>query len=409
MWRNHIDEKEEDSEEERMLEQEILAAQLKEEELARMMQETGNGTMQINGQRIYGGPPPKWNGPPPPKGCEVFVGKIPRDIMEEELLELFLTVGTVYELRLMMDFSGCNRGFAFVQFAHPDEATEAMRLFNNFEMRPKHRIGVLKSIDNCRLFFGGIPKTKSLEEIQQEIEKITEGVRQVIVYSSITDKTKNRGFAFVEYENHRMASKARRKLIPDRVHLFGKEVAVDWAETEPLVAEDVMAQVTVLYVRNLSLTTTEHNLHNQFNSVSGGDVTKVKMMRDFAFIHFASRSSAENAMKTLNNTIFNGTRIEVVWAKPVKEKLKETKRKISLNNPKAPANNIPERSLSCSPTMPMSSSLIPSYHLQPPSRAFPFPPSPNQIPRLNLPPIQTFNTPPTTSFVNFPRAGYNLY
>ena len=182
MWRNHIDEKEEDSEEERMLEQEILAAQLKEEELARMMQETGNGTMQINGQRIYGGPPPKWNGPPPPKGCEVFVGKIPRDIMEEELLELFLTVGTVYELRLMMDFSGCNRGFAFVQFAHPDEATEAMRLFNNFEMRPKHRIGVLKSIDNCRLFFGGIPKTKSLEEIQQEIEKITEGVRQVIVY-----------------------------------------------------------------------------------------------------------------------------------------------------------------------------------------------------------------------------------
>ena len=64
-------------------------------------------------------------------------------------------------------------------------------------------------------------------------------------------------------------------------------------------------QVTVLYVRNLSLTTTEQNLRNQFNSVSGGDVTKVKMMRDFAFIHFASRSSAENAMKTLNSKYWN--------------------------------------------------------------------------------------------------------
>ena len=159
-----------------------MAAQQKEEELAELMRETGNGTMQVNGQRIYGAPPPKWNGPPPPKGCEVFVGKLPRDVMEKELLELFSPVGTIYELRLMMDFSGCNRGFAFIQFSQPDEADEAIRLLDNYEMRPKHRIGVLKSIDNCRLFFGGIPKTKTREEIQNEIEKLTEGVKQVIVY-----------------------------------------------------------------------------------------------------------------------------------------------------------------------------------------------------------------------------------
>ena len=43
-----------------------------------------------------------------------------------------------------------------------------------------------------------------------------------------------------------MASKARRKLIPVRVHLFGKEVAVDWAETEPVVPENIMSQVKLL-------------------------------------------------------------------------------------------------------------------------------------------------------------------
>lgn len=36
----------------------------------------------------------------------------------------------------------------------------------------------------------------------------------VIVYPSSTDKTRNRGFAFVEYESHKAAAMARRKLIP---------------------------------------------------------------------------------------------------------------------------------------------------------------------------------------------------
>lgn len=63
--------------------------------------------------------------------------------------------------------------------------------------------------------------------------------------SSITDKTKNRGFAFVEYINHRAASKARRKLIPDRIQLWGKEIAVDWAEPENEIEETIMEKVLI--------------------------------------------------------------------------------------------------------------------------------------------------------------------
>ena len=44
--------------------------------------------------------------------------------------------------------------------------------------------------------------------------QVTEGVVDVIVYTSATDKNKNRGFAFVEYETHKAAAMARRKLIP---------------------------------------------------------------------------------------------------------------------------------------------------------------------------------------------------
>lgn len=57
-----------------------------------------------------------WDGPPPPRGCEVFVGKIPRDMYEDELVPVFERAGSIYELRLMMEFSGENRGYAFVMY-----------------------------------------------------------------------------------------------------------------------------------------------------------------------------------------------------------------------------------------------------------------------------------------------------
>lgn len=174
---------------------------------------------QENGQRKYGGPPPKWEGSSPSRGCEIFVGKIPRDLYEDELVPVFEKIGKIYELRLMMDFSGSNRGYAFVMYTNKHHAIKAMRDLNNYEIRKGRFIGVCMSVDNCRLFVGGIPKTKAKEEIMDEMQKVTEGVVDIIVYPSAVDKTKNRGFAFVEYESHRAAAMARRKLIPGRIQL----------------------------------------------------------------------------------------------------------------------------------------------------------------------------------------------
>lgn len=84
----------------------------------------------------------------------------------------------------------------------------------SFIHRNGRLLGVCASVDNCRLFVGGIPKTKKREEILAEMKKVTDGVVDVIVYPSAADKTKNRGFAFVEYESHRAAAMARRKLLP---------------------------------------------------------------------------------------------------------------------------------------------------------------------------------------------------
>uniref|UniRef100_H2LMT3 RNA-binding protein 47 n=1 Tax=Oryzias latipes TaxID=8090 RepID=H2LMT3_ORYLA len=293
-----------------------VAGASNEAALVTLMERTGYTMVQENGQRKYG-PPPGWNGPSPPRGCEIFVGKIPRDVYEDELVPVFESVGRIYEMRLMMDFDGKNRGYAFVMYTEKHEAKRAVRELNNYEVRPGRLLGVCSSVDNCRLFIGGIPKTKKREEILEEVSKVTEGVLDVIVYASAADKMKNRGFAFVEYESHRAAAMARRKLMPGRIQLWGHQIAVDWAEPEIDVDEDVMETVKILYVRNLMMETNEETIRQIFSQWNPGCVERVKKIRDYAFVHFTSRDDAVLAMDNLNGTEIEGSCIEVTLAKPV--------------------------------------------------------------------------------------------
>ncbi|NWI26260.1 A1CF factor, partial [Sula dactylatra] len=294
-----------------------LTGTQKEAALRALIQRTGYNLIQENGQRKYGGPPPGWDGPPPERGCEIFIGKLPRDLFEDELIPLCEKIGKIYEMRMMMDFNGNNRGYAFVTFSNKHEAKTAIKQLNNYEIRNGRLLGVCASVDNCRLFVGGIPKTKKREEILAEMKKVTDGVVDVIVYPSAADKTKNRGFAFVEYESHRAAAMARRKLLPGRIQLWGHPIAVDWAEPEVEVDEDTMSSVKILYVRNLMLSTTEETIEKEFNNIKPGAVERVKKIRDYAFVHFNKREDAVEAMKALNGKVLDGSPIEVTLAKPV--------------------------------------------------------------------------------------------
>uniref|UniRef100_A0A8C6SIH8 Probable RNA-binding protein 46 n=1 Tax=Neogobius melanostomus TaxID=47308 RepID=A0A8C6SIH8_9GOBI len=264
-------------------ENDYMTSCAKELALLALMDKTGYDMIQVNGQRKYGGP--RWDGPPPPRGCE------------DELVPLFERAGRIYEFRLMMEFSGENRGYAFVMYINRDGA--------------QRYIGVCVSLDNCRLFIGSIPKDKRKEEILEEMKKVTEGVMDVIVYPSSGDKTKNRGFAFVEYESHKAAAMARRKLIPGTFQLWGHSIQVDWAEPEKDVDEEVMQRVRVLYVRNLMLSTTEETLRQEFSRFKPGSVERVKKLTDYGFVHYRHRDDALAALGLMNGAAIDGAIIEV--------------------------------------------------------------------------------------------------
>ena len=145
--------------------------------IARLMERTGYCIVQRKGYRRYG-PPPDWEGKAPSRGCEVFVGKIPRDCFEDELVPVFERMGKIYELRLMInrgyaahDKQGFNRGYAFVVYEDVASAKKSVQQLDNYEIRKGRTLGVCTSVDNCRLFVGGIPKKVNPHGLQMQIPK----------------------------------------------------------------------------------------------------------------------------------------------------------------------------------------------------------------------------------------------
>jgi len=77
---------------------------------------------------------------------------------------------------------------------------------------------------------------------------VTEGLQDVIIYRSADkENQKNRGFAFLEYDSHKSASTAKRKLSSGRSKVWNCDVIVDWAD--PIEEPDnvTMAKVEILF------------------------------------------------------------------------------------------------------------------------------------------------------------------
>ena len=137
---------------------------------------------------------------------------------------------------------------------------------------------------------------------------------EVIVYSSPDDRKKNRGFCFLEYDSHKSASLAKRKLGTGRQKFWGCDILVDWADPQEEPDQETMSKVKVLYVRNLVSSITEENLRETFGQ--HGNVERVKKIKDYAFIHFEDRDQAVTAMKMLRDHEMQGVKISVSLAKP---------------------------------------------------------------------------------------------
>lgn len=66
---------------------------------------------------------------------KLFVGKLPYELTEESLKEIFERVGAVSSAKIIMDrYTGRSRGFGFVEMSSKDEAKAAMDQLDGSEV-----------------------------------------------------------------------------------------------------------------------------------------------------------------------------------------------------------------------------------------------------------------------------------
>ncbi|XP_022710197.1 RNA-binding protein 47-like isoform X2 [Varroa jacobsoni] len=167
-----------------------------------------------------------------------------------------------------------------------------------------------------RLYVANIPKSKTQPEILEYFQRCFLGVTDVILYA-YPGSERSRGFCFVEFSSVKCAMIAKEAIVASRP--WGCNVVADWADPEYEPDEEVMKNVKVLYLKNIAATTTENDIRRAIE-MRGVQVERVKVIRDFGFVHFITRGRAEAALEVCKDLVLHGQRLQVCWAKPPPDK-----------------------------------------------------------------------------------------
>ncbi|NWV87054.1 DND1 protein, partial [Machaerirhynchus nigripectus] len=192
--------------------------------------ETGIELVQINGQRRYGGPPPGWVGGPPPAGTEIYIARLPQDIYENTLIPLFESVGKLYEFRLMMTFSGLNRGFAYARYTSPQDARNAITTFHRFRLREGCTIVVCRSTQKRELIVSDLDVSVNQQDLETLLQMITEGILSVTLHASPCQRPAK--LAVLKYRSHEAAALAKKTLMEGNLRIGGPGMRVDWLDPQ---------------------------------------------------------------------------------------------------------------------------------------------------------------------------------
>ncbi|XP_073468572.1 dead end protein homolog 1-like, partial [Aquarana catesbeiana] len=200
------------------------------EALSQWVRENNVILQQINGQRIYRGHTAGCVVEAPPFGTEVFIGSIPQEIYEDKLIPLFETVGRLFEFRLMMTFSGLNRGFAYARYFTKRQAGLAICRLNGYQIQNGCKIMVCKSTEKCELILDGLTCILDQSALTSALCEITAGIETISLFASPLADMKN--IAIVKYKSHKEAALAKKSLCEGSQLLYGCPFSVDWLKPQ---------------------------------------------------------------------------------------------------------------------------------------------------------------------------------
>ncbi|GAV79070.1 RRM_1 domain-containing protein [Cephalotus follicularis] len=172
------------------------------------------------------------------ESVKLFVGQVPKNMSEAQLLSMFKEFALVDEVNIIKDkTTRCSRGCCFVICPSRQEADKAVDACHNKKTLPgassplqvKYADGELERLEH-KLFVGMLPKNVSEEEVSNLFSKYgTIKDLQILRGSQQTSK----GCAFLKYETKEQALAAL-EAVNGKHKMEGSSVplVVKWADTE---------------------------------------------------------------------------------------------------------------------------------------------------------------------------------
>eukprot|EP00835_Amoeboradix_gromovi_P004916 NODE_418_length_8967_cov_0.347429.p2 type:complete len:426 gc:universal NODE_418_length_8967_cov_0.347429:5180-6457(+) len=241
----------------------------------------------------------------------LYVGELDKSVTEAMLFEMFSVVGTVSSVRVCRDnITRQSLGYAYVNFAHPDDAERAFSL-NYTEIKGvpcrimwSQRDPSTRRSGDGNIFIKNLAKdidNKALNDTFAQFGKI---ISCKVAYDADHN---SKGYGFVHFELKEDAQKAIDMV--NEKYMNGQQVFVGFFVPKN-ERQDAMKEkqnnFTNLYAKNFPKSWTETELRELFAPF--GNILSLYLSRDesgslgFAFINYETHEEAANCVEKLNGS-----------------------------------------------------------------------------------------------------------
>uniref|UniRef100_A0A565B0T1 Polyadenylate-binding protein n=1 Tax=Arabis nemorensis TaxID=586526 RepID=A0A565B0T1_9BRAS len=267
----------------------------------------------------------------------LYVGDLDPTVMETHLLDLFNQVAPVQTVRVCRDVTRRSLGYAYVNFANPDDAMRAMDSLNYTPISDRPiRIMLSNRDPSTRLSGKGNVFIKNLDASidNKALFDTFSSFGTILSCKVATDVAgRSKGYGFVQFDKEEIAQAAIDKLngmlLNDKQVFVGHFVRREYRSRSESGA---VPRFTNIYVKNLPKEITDDELKKTFGKY--GDISSAVVMKDqsgnsrcFGFVNFESPEAAEVAVEKMNGISLGEDVLYVGRAQKKSEREEELRRK----------------------------------------------------------------------------------
>nr|XP_018261030.1 polyadenylate-binding protein, cytoplasmic and nuclear [Kwoniella dejecticola CBS 10117]OBR83188.1 polyadenylate-binding protein, cytoplasmic and nuclear [Kwoniella dejecticola CBS 10117] len=270
----------------------------------------------------------------------IFIKNLDESIDNKALHDTFAAFGDILSCKVGTDETGKSRGFAFVHYSTGEAADAAIKAVNGMLLNDKkvfvgHHVGKkerLSKVEELKAQFTNVYiKNVDPEATDAEFEELVKPFGSTVsVALSRDDAGVNKGFGFVNFENHEDARKAveelndkefkGRKLYAGRAQSkLERESELKKSHEEKRMENEAKSAGVNLYVKNLDDEWDDDRLRAEFDSF--GTITSCKVMKDdnevsrgFGFVCFSAPEEATKAVSEMNGKMIGTKPLYVALA-----------------------------------------------------------------------------------------------